>query len=460
MKLAEVILVTAMLFSKSTSIRVLGLFPHPGISHFNFFHPIMLGLAEVGHDVTVVSHFPDSHAPSNYKDIKIEDEELMVNSVDLELFEKRHSFRFFREFFTIYEWGRRSCELALNSKALEKVLAMKEQFDVVIVEQFNSDCMVGVAWKLKAPFIGLSSTEIISYHYDRLGIPLLPSHVPTSVSDYTDKMSFLQRLSNWIAGHSFPMLRRMFMDQSDDALLRKQFGDDMPSVTEISKQISLMFVNTHYSLSGPKLLPPTVVELGGAHIKKPKAIDKTVQHILDSAEHGVIYVSWGSMIRAKSLPEDKREALLQAFATFKQTVLWKWENDTLANQPDNVFIQKWMPQQDILCHPNVRVFMTHGGLLGSSEAAYCGVPVVATPIYGDQFYNSAALVNRGMGIILEFQDITKTSVINAIQFALDKSTKKNAKKVSFSFKNRPQHPIETAVWWVEHVASTTLLTCM
>lgn len=35
-------------------------------------------------------------------------------------------------------------------------------------------------------------------------------------------------------------------------------------------------------------------------------------------------------------------------------------------------------------HPKVRVFMSHGGLLGSSETAYCGVPVVATPMYGDQ----------------------------------------------------------------------------
>lgn len=35
-----------------------------------------------------------------------------------------------------------------------------------------------------------------------------------------------------------------------------------------------------------------------------------------------------------------------------------------------------------LGHPKTRV--THGGLLGSSEAAYCGVPVVATPMYGDQ----------------------------------------------------------------------------
>lgn len=64
------------------------------------------------------------------------------------------------------------------------------------------------------------------------------------------------------------------MDSSDDALLRRKFGETIPSVTELSKQMSMMFVNTHYSLSGPSPLPPTVVELGGVHIKEQKAIDE------------------------------------------------------------------------------------------------------------------------------------------------------------------------------------------
>lgn len=72
----------------------------------------------------------------------------------------------------------------------------------------------------------------------------------------------------------FLTFQRLFMDRSDDALLRKKFGDGIPSVTELSKQISMMFVNTHYSLTGPKPMPPTVIEIGGVHIKEPKAIDE------------------------------------------------------------------------------------------------------------------------------------------------------------------------------------------
>lgn len=67
---------------------------------------------------------------------------------------------------------------------------------------------------------------------------------------------------------------RMFMDRSDNRILRKKFGDDMPSVAELSKKLSVILVNTHYSLSGPRAFSPKVIEVGGVHIKEPKAIDE------------------------------------------------------------------------------------------------------------------------------------------------------------------------------------------
>lgn len=111
----------------------------------------------------------------------------------------------------------------------------------------------------------------------------------------------------------------------------------------------MIFVNSHYSFTGVKPNSPAVIELGGIHIKESKPLDSELQELLDSAKHGVVYVSWGSMIRAESLPIEKRTSLLKAFSSFKQTFVWKWENETLPNQPKNVHIRKWLPQKDILC---------------------------------------------------------------------------------------------------------------
>lgn len=55
------------------------------------------------------------------------------------------------------------------------------------------------------------------------------------------------------------------------------------------------------------------------------------------------------MVKADTLSDEKREGLLRALGKFKQTILWKYENETLPNQPSNVIIRKWMPQREILC---------------------------------------------------------------------------------------------------------------
>lgn len=65
--------------------RILGLFPHPGISHFQFFHPVMKALAEAGHEVTVVSHFPAKEPIENYRDESFQSKQDLTNFVNLEV---------------------------------------------------------------------------------------------------------------------------------------------------------------------------------------------------------------------------------------------------------------------------------------------------------------------------------------------------------------------------------------
>lgn len=66
-------------------LKILGLFPHPGVSHFHFFQPIMQGLAEAGHEVSVVSHFPAKIPTARYKDFPLTGIEKLTNSVDLKV---------------------------------------------------------------------------------------------------------------------------------------------------------------------------------------------------------------------------------------------------------------------------------------------------------------------------------------------------------------------------------------
>lgn len=250
------------------------------------------------------------------------------------------------------------------------------------------------------------------------------------------------------------MLFRLFTVPAADELLRRRFGPGFPSTGELVKHTSLMLINQHFSLSGPKPLPPNVVEVGGLHLRKAKALPEQLQQLLDNAEQGVILISWGSQLRATSLSNAKREALLSALSRLPQQIIWKWENETLPEQPRNVHVMKWLPQRDILAHPNVRLFFSHGGLMGITEAVASGVPIVGMPIYGDQYLNVASLVQRDMAVQLDFKSLSEQSVYDALLEALDSRYKQQAEAIAAAYNERPQQPLETAVWWVEHVAET------
>ena len=72
-----------------------------------------------------------------------------------------------------------------------------------------------------------------------------------------------------------------------------------------------------------------------------------------------------------------------------------------------------------LAHPNVRLFITHGGLLSTQEAIHRGVPLVGIPIFADQHYNLARIVSAGIGIKLDYENITTESVTWALNEVLN-----------------------------------------
>jgi glucuronosyltransferase len=73
---------------------------------------------------------------------------------------------------------------------------------------------------------------------------------------------------------------------------------------------------------------------------------------VEGAEHGVIFVSFGSVIKSSKMPEDKRQLLLSLFSSLKQRIIWKWEA-AMPDAPPNVMVSSWLPQQDLLAHPKV-----------------------------------------------------------------------------------------------------------
>lgn len=119
------------------------------------------------------------------------------------------------------------------------------------------------------------------------------------------------------------------------------------------------------------------------------------------------------------MSQENREIFARVFGSLRQKVIWKLEEQF--PMPANVLISDWLPQSEILAHPNVKVFITHGGLLGTTEAIYHGVPIIGMPFFGDQKRNIKTAVQAGWGLQLDYSNITEDSLRWALLEVLDHS---------------------------------------
>ncbi|CAH1987226.1 unnamed protein product [Acanthoscelides obtectus] len=102
-------------------------------------------------------------------------------------------------------------------------------------------------------------------------------------------------------------------------------------------------------------------------------------------------------------------------------------------------------------HPNVKAFIFQGGMLSLSEAAHCGVPIIAIPLYGDQPTNAKLIESRGAGVVLQIEDVNVKNVRKAVNEVLSTKIQKEAKRLSEIYRDRPLSPLDTAIYWVEYV---------
>ena len=127
-------------------------------------------------------------------------------------------------------------------------------------------------------------------------------------------------------------------------------------------------------------------QVGGLQLKDAKPLEGDLKKFMDSATEGAVLVSFGSSLKPDQMPPEKIQVFID---TFKQLgmkvawafcyvmlryisflqVIWKWDKE-MPGLPDNIllrfdlywklslkahFSSSWLPQQDLLAHPNLKV---------------------------------------------------------------------------------------------------------
>jgi glucuronosyltransferase len=445
LRMKLVVFIANLLLVQVKCANILGVFPAPGYSQYILAEVLMKEIANRGHQVTVISPNAPNNPSSNYKIINPND--VTEDSDGINFFELDKA-NLFTNIMATYVFGNAITESTLKNKAVQELLHSDEQFDLVIVEQFFNDAMKGFATHFNAPLVLFSSMGITEWNKHFMGNPVLPSINAVCYTSYTNQMKFFQRIRN-LVGTVFDYFYRNLVYYPLQKQYLEEYFPKPINFDQIINNASLMLLNSHVTTSENALLPYNMVEIGGFHVIQ-NPLDKDIQQYLDNANRGAILFSLGSNLRSSDLSSETVQGIFNAFARIEQKVLWKFEAD-LPNKPDNVYISKWFKQRDILAHPNVKLFITHGGLLSTTEAIFSGVPMVGIPVFADQKMNMARANSIGIANVLSLQDLVEGKIFDAINETInDPRFSKNAKKMSTLMRDRAMKPLDLAMYWIEH----------
>jgi len=236
--------------------------------------------------------------------------------------------------------------------------------------------------------------------------------------------------------------------------IQKQFPDF--TIDEATANSAFYYVNSDEHVDYAQPITHKVIYIAGLGKVQAKPLEKQYTDIFDSAKKGVILLSFGSNVQSADMPEEKKKAFLEAFAQFPDiNFLWKYEKDEheVAKGYKNVFTGKWLPQNDILDHPKLLAFISHGGMNSVMEGSTKGVPMICIPIFGDQTRNAMLLVRKGMAVKVEKTEITKDNIVAAIKEIINNDNyRKNAQLLSRMVLAKPMEPMERVVKYAEFAA--------
>ncbi|KAK7491881.1 hypothetical protein BaRGS_00016900 [Batillaria attramentaria] len=437
-------LLTCLVFLHTTDGKRVIVVPMPFTSHTKYQTNVARALARLGHEVWLT--MPDFLVAKGVLDTT---NFTVIEYSSVGNVEEIHMTGFRDKYFT----GERE-DWALNFKLLKEhchslltnvsfyntIKAIHPEFFV-----FDNIPMIKMLtilpYRLGVPFAFVGS----AFDPETQRVPQARTVTPIPLFPFSDHMTFVQRLQNVLFS-----LISVVRDPSVYPNAVALYAPEMPylPIDMLVARAEIWLVEMDHILDYPRPSLPNVKLIGGTATGPAKPLPSEFKTFMDSATEGVVIVSFGSYVL--NLPKeisDKVFSVLQQLP-FKSV----FRSNLKSPNPAKILTSPWLPQNDLLGHPNTKVFVSHCGKNGQYEALFHAVPVVATPMFVDQPYNAERMRVKSMAETVDLKTVTEDAFKSAIMtVATDPRYKQAISTASELFRIEFGVPMERAAFWLDHV---------
>ncbi|QHN87942.1 hypothetical protein HN51_042084 [Arachis hypogaea] len=318
---------------------------------------------------------------------------------------------------------------------------------------------------------------------------LLKGLVPLKDSSYLTN-GYLETTIDWVPGIKEIRLRDIpsFIRTTDpNDIMLNFFLREM----ERSQRACAIIINTFDALEGDILeafssinsLPP-VYSIGPMDFLLNHITDHELNKIgsnlwkedqecikwLDKQEpNSVVYINFGSIT---TMTNENLIEFAWGIANCNKKFLWVIRPDLVAGENailPNEFheetkvrgiLSNWCPQEEVLAHPSVGVFLTHSGWNSTLESVCNGVTMICWPFFSDQMTNCRFSCNE-WGIGLEIEDVKREKIESLVRESMDgemgQQMKENALKLTKLAKDAASDPNGSSFQNLDKVIHDALL---
>jgi glucuronosyltransferase len=343
------------------------------------------------------------------------------------------------------------CTSILDDPQIQKIIQGGMQYDLAFNNALVNECTLPIASKVARHLILLTpGTVLFPLSYD-LNIPHPLSTIPSIALKVMPPMSFIDRLSSSAVNFFMLIMQNYVQYPLVNGIVQEKLPG-YPLVEDVKRNASLLFTNRLSAIDGAMPSMPTMVEIGGMIGRPAKPLPKDIEDFVQGAgKEGFIYMALGSVVPEELITESRKRIIIEAFSRLPQRVIWKFKEQR-SDIPANVKTVTWAPQQDILGHPKLRAFISHGGHSSLDESLYHGVPILGMPIFGDQPANVFRAEALGFGLGLEWEDITLEIFAEKLnQIINNKRYKDSALHHSTLIRDQQVSGLDRAFYWTEYV---------